>query len=471
MSRIKESNKINKIINTTIICIILVCFLILLYILFIPHIILYGGYFKTIPVNSEYKELGYTASYLLNDYSKDVYVETDLNTNKIGKYKIKYSYLHNNKEVSTIRYIKVVDNEKPKLKIDEVDKDLVRVCPNGSINNIRYQAIDNYDGDITDKVEVYKNDNTLIFTITDSNNNTNYAIKKIIKEDITPPTIQLKGSDISILKGEQYKDPGVEVSDECDKNISKKVIINSNVDNNKEGEYVINYITYDEANNKSIVKRKVEVIDKPHPGTIFLTFDDGPSEETTGKILDILKEENVSATFFVTSFGPDNLIKREFDEGHTVALHTASHDYGYIYKSENNYFKDLEKVQNRVYKITGYKSMIIRFPGGSSNTISARYKRGIMTNLTKQVHEKGYKYYDWNSMSGDAEPGTHNAKEMYNNVLKSISKDQVNYVLLHDIKPYTRDSLRDIIRECKKRGYTFSKITEYTPEMHHGVNN
>ena len=374
--------------------------------------------------------------------------------------------------ISTTRHIKVVDRDKPELKIEEVKEDYVRICPDGSLNNVKYQAIDNYDGDITDKVKVYKNNNTLVFTINDSHNNSNYVIKNIMKEDVNPPKIELNNSsDITIMEGEKYQEFGVKVEDDCDKNISNKVIINSNVDTSKEGEYVVNYITYDDGLNKSTITRKVKVISLPKPGTIFLTFDDGPSEETTGKILDILKEEDVKATFFVTSSGPDSLIKREFDEGHTVALHTASHDYGYIYKSESNYFKDLEKVQNRVYKITGYKSMLIRFPGGSSNTISYRYKRGIMTSLTKKVHEKGYKYYDWNAMSGDAEPGKHDAKEMYNNFMREISKDQVNYVLLHDIKPYTRDSLRDIIRECKKRGYTFSKITEYTPEMHHGVNN
>lgn len=466
--KINKKSKTDKIINTTIISIIIVCFLILSYLLFIPHIILFGGYYKTIEVNSKYEEPGYTASYLLNNYSDKINVKTNLNTKKTGNYKIKYTY----NKISTIRHIKVVDREKPKLIINEVKENYVRVCPDGSINNVRYKAIDNYDGDITDKVEVYTNNNTLVFTVTDSSNNTNYVIKNIIKEDVTRPSIKLiNSSSITLQKGDKYQEYGVEVEDDCDKSISNKVIINSNVDTSKEGNYTVNYYVYDENLNKNKVQRDVKVIDKPQPGTIFLTFDDGPNEKTTPKILDILKEEGVQATFFVTSFGPDKLIKREFDEGHTVALHTSSHDYGYIYKSESNYFKDLEKVQNRVYKITGYKSMIIRFPGGSSNTISARYKHGIMTNLTKQVHKRGYKYYDWNAMNGDAEPGNHNSKEMYNNFMNSISKDKVNYVLLHDIKPYTRDSLKEIIRECKKRGYTFSKITQSTPELHHGVNN
>ena len=468
----KKEKKKNSIIVNIITSTILVCFLVLLYILFVPHIILYGGYYKTIDVNSKYKEPGYTASHLLTDYSKKIDIESNVDTSKPGKYTIKYSYLFKNMLISTTRHVKVVDREKPKLKIEEVKKGYVRICPDGSLNNLKYTATDNYDGDITDKVEVNKNDNTIVFTVNDSSNNSTYLIKKYVKEDVTPPTIKLKGKDnITIMEGEEYKEYGVETTDDCDKNVSNKVVINSDLDTKKEGKYEITYTAYDEGMNKSSVKRNVEVISLPKPGTIFLTFDDGPNPGTTDKILDILKEEKVQATFFVTTYGPDSLIKREFDEGHTVALHTASHDYAYIYSSEKNYFKDLEKVQNRVYKITGQKSMIIRFPGGSSNTISYRYKRGIMTTLTKQVHEKGYKYYDWNSMSGDAEPGNHDANEMYRNVLNSISKDQVNYVLLHDIKPYTRDALRDIIRECKKRGYTFAKITEHTPEIHQRVNN
>ncbi len=403
----------------------------------------------------------------LSKYSK---VTNNVDTNRLGNYnvnvKFKYLFISFNRNYD----VEVVDKVEPGINIE--GSEIGIACPGKEYVEEGYIASDDYDGDITDKVKVYSNNNTIVFTVTDSSNNTNYVIKNIIKEDVTKPSIRLiNSSSITLQKGEKYQEYGVEVEDDCDKSISNKVIINSNVDTSKEGNYTVNYYVYDENLNKNKVQRDVKVIDKPQPGTIFLTFDDGPNEETTPKILDILKEEGVQATFFVTSFGPDKLIKREFDEGHTVALHTASHNYGYIYSSEENYFKDLEKVQNRVYKITGYKSMIIRFPGGSSNTISARYKHGIMSNLTKQVHKKGYKYYDWNAMNGDAEPGNHNSKEMYNNFMNSISKDKVNYVLLHDIKPYTRDSLKKIIRECKKRGYTFSKITESTPELHHGVNN
>ena len=224
----------------------------------------------------------------------------------------------------------------------------------------------------------------------------------------------------------------------------------------------------------SSVKRTVKVIEKPaqssKPGVIYLTFDDGPNEGTTNVILDILKEENVKATFFVTGKGPDYLIQREYNEGHTVGLHTYSHNYQSVYSSSNNYYQDLYKIQNRVKKLTGYESKIIRFPGGSSNTVSKKYSSGIMTYLTKDVVNKGFKYYDWNISSGDAGETT-SSSGVYNNVIKSLSKNRSNIILMHDIKPYTRDALRNIIKYGKNNGYTFEKITMNTPMVTHKVNN
>src|SRR5699024_8931981 len=128
---------------------------------------------------------------------------------------------------------------------------------------------------------------------------------------------------------------------------------------------------------------------------IYLTFDDGPRDGTTDVILDILKEKGVKATFFVTMNGNDSLIKRIVDEGHSIGIHTASHKYDIIYASRDNYFNDLEQVHKRIYDITGVDSKLIRFPGGSSNTISKKYSEGIMSTLTKEVLNKGYQYYDW----------------------------------------------------------------------------
>ena len=213
---------------------------------------------------------------------------------------------------------------------------------------------------------------------------------------------------------------------------------------------------------------KVSVFD--NKGVIYLTFDDGPNEGTTNVILDILKEEGVKATFFVTCKGPDELIKREYKEGHTVALHTASHDYATVYASDDAYFNDLKRVQDRVKNLTGFESKIVRFPGGSSNTISRRYSSGIMSRLTTELLNRGYKYYDWNISSGDA-GSTTDPSGVYSNVVNSLRTDRANMILMHDIKSYTRDALRDIIRYGKNNGYRFERITLDTEMVTQRVNN
>ena len=233
----------------------------------------------------------------------------------------------------------------------------------------------------------------------------------------------------------------------------------------------IESIKFDDAGNEASVSRKVFIKKRDAVGTIYLTFDDGPKEGTTNVILDILKEEGVEATFFVTNGGPDELIKREYDEGHTVALHTASHDYATVYASVDAYFNDLNIVSTRVKNITGEESKIIRFPGGSSNTVSRHYCVGIMSTLTQLVLERGYRYYDWNVSSGDAAGGTVTKEMVYSNVVNSLSRDRINVVLMHDIKPYTRDALRDIIRYGKENGYTFERITPATQMVTQRVNN
>ena len=153
-----------------------------------------------------------------------------------------------------------------------------------------------------------------------------------------------------------------------------------------------------------------------------------------------------------------------------MGLHTASHNYSYIYSSMENYFNDLQLVHDRVYRITGYDSKIIRFPGGSSNTISRRYKKGIMSELTKEVVNRGYKYYDWNVLSGDAGDTT-DSKVVYQMTTEKLSKDKVNIVLMHDIKPYTVNALKDIIKFGKENGYLFDSLDNNNEMLVQKVNN
>jgi peptidoglycan/xylan/chitin deacetylase (PgdA/CDA1 family) len=209
-------------------------------------------------------------------------------------------------------------------------------------------------------------------------------------------------------------------------------------------------------------------------GVIYLTFDDGPSLDITPQILDILKEENVKATFFVINYSSNKeaLVKREVEEGHSIGIHGYSHKYKEIYVSEDVYMENVNKMQSKIEETTGVKTTITRFPGGSSNTIS-KFNKGIMTRLTKKVEEAGYKYYDWNVDSDDA-GSAKNKNQVYNNVTKNLSLERSNVVLMHDFSNNTKtlDALKDIIEYGKSNGYEFKKITaDSSLTMHHKIYN
>ena len=220
---------------------------------------------------------------------------------------------------------------------------------------------------------------------------------------------------------------------------------------------------------RKIVVKKNEELDQK---IVYLTFDDGPSANTE-KILDILKEYNAKATFFVTGNNQkyDNLMKRAHDEGHAIGLHTYSHDYKEVYASEKAYFKDLKKISDLVEKITGEKSYLIRFPGGSSNTVSAQYSKGLMSLLTKKVQEKGYQYFDWNCDSTDASGNNVPVNVLVKNAT-SCTSQHIN-ILMHDTdaKDTTVKALPKIIEYYREKGYTFKAITVDSYAPHHNVNN
>ena len=161
------------------------------------------------------------------------------------------------------------------------------------------------------------------------------------------------------------------------------------------------YEVSDSSGNKAKATRVVSVYDPAatadtvNPGNkiIYLTFDDGPGKYTQG-LLDVLDKYNVKATFFVTNTHPDyqNMIAEEAKRGHTVAIHSASHKYNQIYTSEQAFFDDLEQMNSIIKAQTGNDASIIRFPGGSSNTVSKDYCPGIMTQLVNDVTARGLLY-------------------------------------------------------------------------------
>lgn len=236
----------------------------------------------------------------------------------------------------------------------------------------------------------------------------------------------------------------------------------------------------EEAKKKAEEKRKesnslqpgvpVGVYEQGDEKIVYLTFDDGPSENTK-KVLEILEKYDAKATFFVTGANEKcrSYIKSAYDAGHTIGLHTYTHAYDKVYASEEAYFSDLENVGNMVKEEIGFVPCFIRFPGGASNTISRKYCQGIMSVLTAEVLEKGYQYYDWNWDSGDG--GNPNTEQIYQNAIGSDLNEII--LLFHDSEPKdsTVEALPRIIEYYKERGYEFKAISRDSFVAHHNVNN
>jgi peptidoglycan/xylan/chitin deacetylase (PgdA/CDA1 family) len=209
--------------------------------------------------------------------------------------------------------------------------------------------------------------------------------------------------------------------------------------------------------------------------TVYLTFDDGPSENTP-KILDILDQYGIKATFFVINNPKyNNYMKDIVARGHTIALHSYTHDYAKIYKSEKAYFKDLQKISDVVKEQTGVESKIARFPGGTSNTVSKRYCKGIMTKLKKSTAEKGYLYFDWNVDSTDASGNNVAVDKLIRYGTTGINtRNDTLVVLMHDTnaKDTTVEALPKIIQKYKDNGITkFAAITASTKQIIFNTNN
>lgn len=212
--------------------------------------------------------------------------------------------------------------------------------------------------------------------------------------------------------------------------------------------------------NDSPIDKKSEVPlptpdDEDVPNKVaYLTFDDGPSTAVTPKILDILKQENVQATFFVIgSMCEENpeLLKREKAEGHSVGNHTYSHEYNIVYSSPENFIKDIKKSEDIITKIIGsHDTSLIRFPGGSFGRHS--YKDA--------VSKAGYRYIDWNCLTGDAEVSRASVDRLLLRFNETIGNQDKLIILMHDApyKTTTPEALPQIIKILKDKGYTFKGL-------------
>lgn len=203
---------------------------------------------------------------------------------------------------------------------------------------------------------------------------------------------------------------------------------------------------------------------------IYLSFDDGPGPYTE-RLLDILSRENVKATFFVTGKAEayPQLLRRMAEDGHCIALHSYSHDYQTIYASEAAFFADIEKLEALIFEETGAHPTLLRFPGGSSNTVSC-FNPGIMTRLCASVTERGYCYVDWHVDSRDS-VGCRTTEGVLRNMQEGVEQWGDCIILQHDIYAYSVDAVDDFIQWAKDRGYRFGVLSADAPHGRHNVYN
>lgn len=401
---------------------------------------------------------------------EEVNVTSEVDISKEGDYPITFTW----REHSEKAVVKVRDTIPPELTVKDYETDLVEeIKPEMFVEKaedlsevtIRFAETEDWSKEGTYTVEILAEDA--------SGNQTVKEADLIRKRDEEKPQIQ-GTSDVTIKQGKTIDfSSGVTVTDDMDpKPIFE--IHSENVDFAVPGSYQVVYKAKDRSGNENELVQNITVEANPewNEKVVYLTFDDGPSENTK-KILEVLDKYQAKATFFVTGNNQkkNNLITLAHQKGHSIGLHTYTHDYASVYSSEKAYFEDLQKISDMVEKLTGEKSKLIRFPGGSSNTISKKYTPGLMTKITKEVQDKGYQYFDWNCDSTDASGNNVAVEKLVANATSSNAQ-HIN-ILMHDTnaKNTTVDALPKIIEHYRKLGYSFRGLTEDSFAPHHHINN
>lgn len=447
-----------------------------------PIITLTGGDEIDAECGTQFTDPGVKATVKDEDISNLIETSGSVNTSKLGQYEIEYKVKYKKRKVTKRRIVNVVDHTGPVITLNGDAKVVVPT----SIDEYQEPgatAVDACDGDVSSDIKTKMeqvNDYTwkVTYTVKDSHDNESTAEREVCLQDTQAPQITLNGdSDITIKEQEKFEDPGVTAVDDRDGDLTANVTKDGYVDVYRAGTYTLTYTVTDSSGNTAQATRNVTVekVEVNTGDAIYLTFDDGPSSDVTVRILDTLKANGIKATFFICDYDEDKLpiIKRMIDEGHTIGIHGYSHEYSQIYTSVDAFMENINKLKNKLKEDTGYDAFVIRFPGGSSNTVSKKYCQGVMTQLAQRVTDDGLMYMDWNVSSGDAEGNNRPVNLIIGNVTGGFKHGRNNVVLMHDTsaKQTSADALQSIITYGKNNGYSFYPISKDTIPVHHGINN
>lgn len=411
-------------------------------------------------------------SYLRKKYQdKDVNITGEVHTDQLGEYELTYTF----EDKQDVLRVFVVDRLIPEVVLKEatfiqgesvLPEELIESIHDDSATTVTFDQ--DYDfselGDYTVKV-----------IVTDEWNNqvTQETMIHIEKKDGTPPVMQGLSKITAPASSPINYYEGVKAIDNQDPDPEFTADF-SKVKESVPGSYEIYYTAKDRQGNEAVYTREIEITKvKDAEKVVYLTIDDGPSFNTP-EILSILKRYNAKATFFVTGMCPEyySFIKEAHDQGHAIGMHTYCHDYDKIYSSDEAYIEDLTKITDVVEEQIGYRPNIFRFPGGSSNTVSSHYNKGIISRLSDYSNRNGMIYYDWNADIGDGNAGL-TAQDMITRAVESGDGITRIVMLMHDGRGSTESvkALPTIIQYYQDRGYVFKALEDTSPTAHHRIYN
>ena len=209
------------------------------------------------------------------------------------------------------------------------------------------------------------------------------------------------------------------------------------------------------------IEKVKDIYDHSEPKRVFLTFDDGPSESVTPFILDLLKQENIKATFFVLGNMVEvypEIVKREYEEGHFIGNHGVTHRYSEIYESVDTVVDEYNGANESIKKAVdnpNYNSLVFRFPGGSNGG----YYHDLKTEAKEELEKQGVASLDWNALTNDS-AGATTMEEIMDNFYSTVEDKTSIVILMHDAsdKILTYEALPEIIKYFRENGYEFKSL-------------